>query len=133
MKVNTKQYAQTLFSLVEGETKEKSLKIIENFARFLVKNNDAFRLEKIEKDFISLWDKERSILKVEIVSANELPVESENLLINYIKNKIGAKEINITRKLDKAILGGVIIKYGDKIFDASLRSRLDKLKETISA
>lgn len=133
MKVNTKQYAQTLFSLVEGKTKEKSLKIIENFARFLVKNNDAFRLEKIEKDFSSLWDKENSILKVEIISANELPVESETLLINYIKNKVGAKEINITRKLDKSILGGVIIKYGDKIFDAGLRSRLDKLKETISA
>lgn len=133
MKINTKQYAQALFSLVEGQTKEKSLKIIDNFARFLVKNNDAFRFEKIEKDFNILWDKENSILKVEIISANELPVESEALLINYIKEKLGVKEINIVRKLDKSILGGVIIKYGDKIFDAGLRSRLDKLKETISA
>lgn len=133
MKISDLQYAQALYSLLKDQPEQKKAVIIDNFAKFIVKNNDVFRLEKIEKEFGLLWDKENLLTEVEFLSAYELSDSSLKFLIGKVKEMTGAKDLKIIKKVDKSILGGVVIKYGDKIFDASLKSRLEKFKEAMSA
>lgn len=133
MKISTNQYAEALFALVNDTSTEKSKKAVSKFAKLLVDNHDVFRAEKIISEFSRLWDKSRGNLEVEIISAHDLDGKTIKTLEEYIKKVSGATELKIIKKIDKSILGGVVIKYGDKIFDAGLKSRLEKFKEAMAA
>ena len=131
MKITNSQYAQTLLDLVrDGSEKERRLAIL-SFAKMLVERHDAYRLDKILSEFEQLFNKEFNIIKAEMNSFFPLNKETTKLLSDYIKKSATAEEIVMDFKTDKSILGGVVIKYGDKIFDAGLKSRLNKLKERI--
>jgi len=131
MKITNSQYAQTLFDLVrDGSEKERRLAVT-SFAKLLVDRHDAYRLDKILSEFEQTCNKEFNIIQAEMSSLSPLTQETTRLLSEYIKKTSSAQEVIMNFKTDKSILGGVVIKYGDKIFDASLKSRLDKLKERI--
>lgn len=131
MKIKPKQYARALFELTKDKNKTEVKETIANFTKFLFKNNDAFKLDKILQEFTILCNKELLILDAEISSAHQLSRETEELLKEYLKKESTAKEIKTDLKVNKNILGGVIIKYGDKIFDASIKNRLNKLKQSL--
>lgn len=132
MKISAQQYAQALFELVKEEKPEKITATVKRFARFLTETNDTFKFDRIIKEFSRLWDKEFSVVTAEIKSAHKLNAETEAILEKYIKTVSQAKSLVVTKKIDTAILGGVIMKYGDKIFDAGLKSRLEKIKAAIA-
>lgn len=133
MKISTSQYAQALFALVNDSAEKKSSDVISKFAQTLVNNNDVFRIDKIISEFGRLWDKSHGNLEVEIISAHELDNKTVKTLENHIMKASGATELKIVKKIDKSILGGVVIKYGDQIFDAGLKSRLEKFREAMVA
>ncbi len=132
MKISARQYAQALFDLVSEESQKTATVMIKNFAQFLVKNNDAFKLKRIQEEFFQLWRQKFSVVRAEIKSAHPLKAATEASLEKYLKRISGATELELTKVIDQKIIGGVVVKYGDKIFDASLRSRLQKIKEAVS-
>ena len=132
MKISTNQYAQALFELLKQKKEpQESQVIIDNFVAILIKNNDAYKLEKIISNFKELWNKEFLVVQAEINSFYELDVATEKILLDYIKKMSNAKTVELEKIINKDILGGVVIKYSDKIFDASLKTSLIKLKETL--
>lgn len=132
MKANPKQYAQALFEMVkEEEDKEVLEKKIKKFAKILIEFNQASKVNKILNYFSSLWNQEKGILEAEISSVHKLDEEVTSLLKDYIYKVSEAKEVNIKQKTNKKLLGGVVIKYGDKIVDNSLKQRVNKLKNSI--
>lgn len=132
MKITSAQYAQTLFELVKEGKPEKNRRAIAAFAQLLVNRHDAFRLDKIISEFEKFWNKEFKIVKAEVGSLSPLGEKTAALLESYIKKASGAQEVSVDFQIDKSILGGTVIKYGDKIFDAGLKTRLEKLKEKIA-
>jgi len=131
MKASVKQYAQALFDLSQGKDEKEIAKVIKDFAKLLVEHNQVAKLDRIVSHFSLLWNRENSIVEAEIVSASELDKKVVRLLEEYVKEVSQAKDVNISSTEDKNILGGVVIKYGDNIFDASLRTRLNELKKDI--
>jgi F-type H+-transporting ATPase subunit delta len=131
MKISDQQYAQTLFDLVEGASDKQVEKNVLGFAKLLVARHEAWRLVKIISEFKRLWDKELAVVKAEISSFSVINKKTEDLLRTYIKKVTTASELELSARIDKNIFGGVVLKYGDKIFDTSLKLRLDKLKEKI--
>lgn len=131
MKISNTQYAQVLFELTKNGAPKNNKKVIADFAKLLVARHDDFRFDKIISEFNKFWNKEFKIIDAEISSFSDLNKKTEDLLTSYIKKVSAAEEIKSTLKIDKNILGGVVIKYGDKIFDAGLKSRLEKLREKI--
>jgi ATP synthase F1 delta subunit len=132
MKISPKQYAQALFE-VTVEAKEKEIKsALQKLALILVKNNDLGKLNKIFSIFSELWNKNQGIVEAEITSARELDSKIVKLLNGYIIKLSGADTVKIEEKVNQKILGGVIIKYGDKILDASMSGKLLSLKEKLS-
>lgn len=128
MKITTKQYTESLYQTIQDKKDGEVVAVIENFVKVLQSNNDINKLKQITKQFCEIWNKEEGIIEAEIISAKNLDNEIIGLLNNYIAKLSGAKKVLVKQKVDKNILGGVIIKYKDKILDGSLRMKLSELK-----
>lgn len=129
MNILPKQYAESLYQCLEGISNKEINIIIENFVKVLKKNNDTNKLNRIIEQFCIIWNKKEGIVDAEIISAKKLDNEIIKSLNYYIFKLSGAKKVFVNQKVDKNILGGVIIKYEDKIFDGSLETKLVELKK----
>ena len=56
---------------------------------------------------------------------------SKKSIIEYIKKATEASDVLLDENVDKHILGGVVVKYGDKIVDSSLRARVESLGRSL--
>lgn len=128
MKISPKQYAEVLFQAVQDKKDSQVKSAIKSFVGILIENNDLKKANKIIEQFSIIWNKEKGIVEVEISSASELNKTVVSLLSSYAKKISGAEETVIKQKVDAKLLGGAIIKYGDKILDGSLRTRLEELR-----
>ncbi len=131
MKITPAQYAKALFELTYNQKEEEIKPILDNFIKILAQNNDLKKINDITEEFSNIWDKKRGKVKVKIISARPLNENALNLIKNYLSQKIEAKTFDVQHKIDKKILGGVIIKLKDKILDASLTNYLNRLKQHI--
>lgn len=131
MKITAKQFALSLYESLEGKTAGQVKVIIKKFVEFLAGKNMLDRADKIEAEFLKIWHEKNGIIEAEVRSANDLDKANVKLLKKYIAALAGAKTVSLKEKIDKNILGGVIIKYGDKILDASLKTQLEELREKL--
>ena len=65
-------------------------------------------------------------IEAEVISAFELTAEQISELVNTLKKKLGC-DVTLTTTIDESLIGGVVIKAGDTIIDASMKSQLDSL------
>ena len=84
-------------------------------------------IKYIVAEYLKIYYRKNRILDVKATFTKELTDEQKKKLINKLSQKTG-KEINLEIKIDKDILGGGIIKIGDKIIDGSIRRELDNWK-----
>ena len=132
MKVTTKQYATALFELVQDK-KDKDLELVlSNFIKLLIERNDHFKINRIILEFETLWHKQHSIVKLEVESARKLSEELLDDLVKKIKELTKSSEIILSQAINKDLIAGAVLKYNDTILDLSLRTRLRKLKESLS-
>ena len=128
MKISNKQYARILYQVAAGKKDDEIKDTVRNFAEVLAYFNDLGRGEKIINEFVKIWNKEQGIVEAEAISAKELNREVVKLLNGHIAELSGARKVLLSQEADKNILGGVIIKYKDKILDGSLRTQLNELR-----
>ncbi len=128
MKIIPKQYAQSLYQAVRDKNDSQIKDAINNFFSILIQNNDMAKAEEVVVEFEKIWNMEQGIIEAKVVSAKELDNDIVKLLNDYIAELSGAKQVSLNQEVNKNILGGVIIKYKDKVLDGSLRMRLGELK-----
>ena len=131
MIIAPKDYALGLLHATKSKDENEVTSVIHNFVDVLVQNNDVSKTARILDIFAMLWDKENSIVEAEIVTATTMNREEADSLENFLITLSGAKKVRMVEKIDKDILGGVIIKYGDKIMDKSLRTKIKDLSDFI--
>ena len=128
MKITPKQFALSLYEAVEGKPAVQVKAVVKKFVELLAENNMLNKADKISAEFIKIWNEKYGIVEASATSANGLDKASIKLLENYIAELSGAKEVVLNEKIDKNILGGVVIRYGDRVVDGSLRTSLEELK-----
>ena len=84
-------------------------------------------IKYIVAEYLKIYYRKNRILDVRATFTKELTDEQKKKLIDKLSQKTG-KEINLEIKIDKNILGGGIIRIGDKIIDGSIRRELDNWK-----
>jgi len=131
MRATPKQYALSLFESLKDADESQVKNVVREFAKILIKNNEVAKVERIVRHFIDFWNKGKGIIEAEIISARELEEEIIKLLRYYVVKLVKNKNIKISRKIDKDILGGVIVKYDDKILDLSLKTKLEELRQVL--
>jgi F-type H+-transporting ATPase subunit delta len=128
MNITPKQYARALFELMLDKDKKQSEAILSDFAEFMISQNDTRKLGQIENEFNELWNKEKDINEFVIISAHELSQSLSEKLKKILKNATGASDVILHKAVDEKILGGLIIRCGDKVLDISLARRLEGMK-----
>lgn len=85
----------------------------------------------IVEEYIKLADKERNVLKMDIVSAGPLSDEQVDKIKEKYRSAYGAVDIRVNLSVDPSLLGGVKIIVGDKVIDGTVKGRLENLKDIL--
>ncbi len=132
MKITPKQYALSLYQSISGKNEKEISDIIDNFVNVVIENNNVSKINKIIEQFEIIWNKEEGIVEAGVVSARKLDNKIVKLLDNYVAELTGAEKVIMSEQVDKNILGGVVIRYGDKVLDGSVKTRIDNLKNELA-
>lgn len=98
----------------------------QNLVRLMAENNRLKLMPDVLAQFEVARAKAENKIEAEVSSAFELSAEQLSELVNTLKNKLGS-DVTVTTAIDESLIGGVIIKAGDTIIDASMKSQLDSL------
>ena len=98
----------------------------QNLVKLMAENGRLMSMSYVLDQFEVARAKAENKIDAEVVSAFELTAEQTEELANTLKNKLGC-EITLTTSIDESLIGGVVIKAGDTIIDASMKSQLDSL------
>jgi F-type H+-transporting ATPase subunit delta len=102
-----------------------------NFAKLLIENHRMPVIFRIRKEYERLWDEENRVLPVEITSAIELDRATTENLGRTIGERAGRK-IQLAAHVNPDILGGIVVRVGNSILDASIRNRLEQLRRHVA-
>lgn len=103
-----------------------------NFLLILVDRRRIVLLEGICKEFQALLRKLNQTVLAEVTSVNELTDEQTQALKEKVMTLTGARSVELETKLDPDLIGGVIIKVGSQVIDASLRGQLRRISLRLS-
>lgn len=103
---------------------------IERFLKLLVERRRIQYIREIVTMYQELLDEELNIARGEIITAYPLSEEEKKELEEVLKNYL-KKEVILESKVDEGIIGGIKIRIGDLIFDGTLKTQLNKMKEII--
>lgn len=117
-------------SLVEGLLDEVNAEQ-RNFARLLVDNRRLLVLPEIYALFESLRAEAEKTVNVVVDSAYELSATQQEKIVASLKKRMG-REVKLTCKIDGQLLGGIVIRAGDKVIDGSARARLGEMANALA-
>ncbi|MFP4136957.1 MAG: F0F1 ATP synthase subunit delta [Halomonas sp.] len=89
-------------------------------------------LAAIRDQFETLRADHEQRVDVTVVSAYKLTKAQQDKLAGALKKRLN-REISITTQVDSELLGGVILRAGDTVIDGSVRGRLNRLSEALTA
>jgi F-type H+-transporting ATPase subunit delta len=120
------------------EKKDAIRKIIdggdERFLNFLELLAERHRLPatfRIRRAFDELWREEHKLLPVEVTSAVQLDEALVSSIGERIETQTG-RRIELTSRVDPDIIGGLVLRVGNKVLDASIHGRLERLRRQIT-
>ncbi|KFF50415.1 ATP synthase F0F1 subunit delta [Gammaproteobacteria bacterium MFB021] len=105
---------------------------VQNFLHLVGEKGRLAALPDIFEEFEALRAQEEKRVDVTIVSAFDLDEAQQNVLAEALKKRLN-REISITTQVDRELLGGVILRTGDTVIDGSVRGRLQRLREALTA
>jgi len=119
-----KKVLEKLFGKVKPES------IVVNFCYLLADKERLGVLPDIAAVYGELLDAEQGVVRGELITAIKLNKDKQKDLKNSLEKKAG-KKLVLDFATDKDILGGVVLKVGDMVLDASLRAQIGMLQENI--
>ena len=105
--------------------------IVVNFLELLVENRRMPVIFRVRRAFDRLWEEENKLLPVQITSA----VELDSDVVERIGEEIGrqtGRRVELTAEVDPDVLGGIVLRVGNSILDASIRNRLEQLRKQVA-
>jgi len=121
------------------EKKDGVAKVIEGgneyFVRFLELLAEKHRLPvlfRIRREYDALWARERRLLEVAITSAVELDDETVKGIGKKIEEQTGQR-VELTARVDPDVIGGLVIRVGNMVLDASVQGRLERLRRQVAS
>lgn len=122
---------------IKAEAKKEVLKkilppaakegIVHNFLMLLLDKRREILLQVICNQYVQLANEAQNIINAEVTVAFDLSAQQEQNLVAKLSKTTG-KNVVITKKIDKSILGGVIVKMGDKCIDGSVKRQIQTMQ-----
>ncbi len=102
-----------------------------NFLQTLVERHRMPVIFRVRARFESYWDEENRLLPVQVTSAINL----DQSIVDSIGKRIGeqtGRNVELSSSVDPDILGGIVLRVGNFILDASIRNRLEQLRKQVA-
>jgi len=102
-----------------------------NFLELVAERHRMPAIFRIRRAFDRRWSEERKLLPVSVTSA----VELDSALVEEIGRKIGeqtGRQVDLASNVDPDVLGGLVLRVGNMVLDASIRNRLEQLRKSVA-
>jgi F-type H+-transporting ATPase subunit delta len=105
---------------------------VTNFLELLVENHRMPVLFRVRRELDRLWDEAHDLLPVQITSAVELDPSVAERIGEEIGRQTG-RTVELSSTVDPDVIGGIVLRVGNSILDASIRTRLEHLRKQVAA
>ena len=114
-----------------GKAVEGADEILVNFLELLIENHRMPVLFRVRRAYEARWEEENQLLPVSITSAVELDQKTVKDIGDRIAEQTGRK-VELSSTVEPEILGGIVVRVGNQVLDASVRNRLEQLRRTVA-
>ena len=117
-------------SILQELLEERVETLTLQFLRLLVQKDRETLTKAILDQYQSLRDEQRGIVDAEVTVAQPLNDEDRNVLVEALEEKTG-KDVRLHLEENPDLIGGLVIRIGDRVFDGSVRSQLNALRDQL--
>ena len=104
---------------------------VANFLALLLENHRMPVIFRVRREYDRLWEEANRLLPVEITSAVELDPSVAERIGDEIGRQTG-RTVELTSTVDPDVIGGIVVRVGNSILDASIRNRLENLRKQVA-
>jgi F-type H+-transporting ATPase subunit delta len=104
--------------------------LVRNFLRLLAEKGRAGQIEQIAEEFERLVRAEEGQLAVELTTAFDLSEDEASAIVKQVE-KASGRRVEATRTVDPSLIGGIVLQAGSMRADASVRGRLERLRQDL--
>jgi ATP synthase F1 delta subunit len=123
---STEEKKEGLHKAVEGADET-----LVNFLELLLEKHRMPAIFRIRRQYDERWQQENKLLPVEVTSAIELDEEIVRRIGDEIGDQTG-RRVDLRSRVEPDILGGIVLRVGNSILDASIRNRLEQLRKQVA-
>jgi F-type H+-transporting ATPase subunit delta len=123
---STEEKKDGLHRTVEGADET-----LNNFLELLLENHRMPVVFRVRREFDRLWEEANDLLPVQITSAVALDESVSRRIGDEIGRQTG-KQVQLTSSVDPDVIGGIVLRVGNSILDASIRNRLENLRKQVA-
>ena len=105
--------------------------LVRNFTRIVVEKGRAGEIRGIAAEFETLVAEQARVLDVEVTTARELSDADFTRIVADIEKRSG-RAVQASRNVDPDLIGGIVLQAGSMRLDASIRGRLDRLRQELA-
>jgi F-type H+-transporting ATPase subunit delta len=105
--------------------------IVVNFLKLLIENHRMPVIFRVRRGYDELWEHENRLLPVQVTSAVELDSATVKQIGDRIAEQTGQK-VDLSASVEPDILGGIVVRVGNQVLDASIRNRLEQLRKQVA-
>jgi F-type H+-transporting ATPase subunit delta len=105
--------------------------VVLNFLQLLIEKHRTPVIFRVRADYERMWEEENKLLPVEITSAVELDEAIVKQLGDRISEQTG-RQVELSSRVEPDILGGIVVRVGNSVLDASVRNRLQQLRRQVA-
>lgn len=125
-KVNKQRLSALMLDICQGYVNEEN----ENFLKLLVHNNRLSLLPTIARLFEAYKAEDEGYVEVEVLTAYAFAKEAKQDFTAILEKTLG-KKIHMNVTVDKSLIGGVLVRAGDRVIDGSIRGRLQHMQKAL--
>jgi F-type H+-transporting ATPase subunit delta len=115
--------------ILNGIFADKVSKLTISFFKIVVSKGRSAILFATAKQFVQQYNLIKGIVTADVTTASALSPAAKEQIIAIVKRELNANQVIVNEKINEKLIGGFILKVGDKQFDASIASGLSKLKK----
>ena len=123
---STKEKSEGLDKAISGADET-----IVNFLELLIEKHRMPVVFRVRAEFDELWEEENKLLPVTVTSAVELDKATVKQIGDQIAEQTDRK-VELSVEVDPDILGGIVVRVGNSVLDASIRNRLENLRKQVA-
>ena len=105
--------------------------IVRNFLELLVENHRMPVVFRVRREYDRLWEHANQLLPVTVTSAVALDEGVAQRIGDEIGRQTG-RTVELTSTVDPDVIGGLVVRVGNSILDASIRTRLEQLRKQVA-